>query len=156
MATIELTDEQRQTLREGLGKPVEVVDPATQQRYVLLGREQYERVRSLLENIPDREALGSPKGVPPGIVRSQQAFWRDLPELLRDKRNHGKTVCYHGDQRIGISTSDEPLVRACLRQGIPDDAYDLFIIGPRDIPPWETEAIEDLGPQHFENGPAEA
>ncbi len=30
------------------------------------------------------------------MLRSQQAFWQDLPELLKDERNHGKWVAHHG------------------------------------------------------------
>jgi len=60
--------------------------------------------------------------VPCGILRSQQAFWRDLPELLKTKRNHGRWVCYHGDERVGIGTHEQ-LIRACIQRGIPDDAF---------------------------------
>ena len=35
------------------------------------------------------------------VLRSQQAFWRDLPELLKDERNHGKWVAYHGERAGG-------------------------------------------------------
>ena len=49
MTEIELTDAQRQALQAEQGKPVDVVDPATRRHYVLLAREQYERVRTLLE-----------------------------------------------------------------------------------------------------------
>ncbi len=50
------------------------------------------------DNLPDAS-----DGVPAGILRSQQAFWRDLPELLKNKNNHGKWVCYRGDERVGIA-----------------------------------------------------
>ena len=83
-------------------------------------------------------------GVPPGILQSQQAFWRELPLLLRNKRNLGKWVCYHGDERIGIGSYEE-LIRECVRRGLGDDAYDLDIIEPRAIPPWETMEIEGGG-----------
>lgn len=83
-------------------------------------------------------------GVPPGIVRSQQAFWRALPELLQNKRNLGKWACYHGDERIGIG-GYEDLIRECVRRGLADDAYDLDIIEPRAIPPWETMDIDGGG-----------
>src|SRR5437868_2692841 len=98
MTTLELTDQQRQTLQAEHGTPIDVVDPATRQRYVLLAWEQYERVRSLLEGDGEQKPSEAALGVAPGILRSQQAFWRDLPELLKSKRNHGKWVCYHGDE----------------------------------------------------------
>jgi hypothetical protein len=52
MSIIELTDNQRQALQVERGRPIELVDPETQQRYVLLAREQYERVRDVLEECP--------------------------------------------------------------------------------------------------------
>src|SRR5271167_3489119 len=114
--SIELSNEQHRELQAGKGKPIDVVDPATSTRYVLLAREQYEKVRSLLEpkepTMP--EVFG---GVPLGILRSQQAFWRELPELLKNERNRGKTVCYRHDEQIGIADRDEPLIRECLRRG---------------------------------------
>jgi hypothetical protein len=75
--------------------------------------------------------------IPPGVRRSQEAFWRDLPELLRDRSKHGKWVCYHGDERIGTADSDEPLIRACLLRGVPDNAFHLDLIEPWQRAPWE-------------------
>jgi hypothetical protein len=156
MSTIELTHAQRQALEAEQGKPVEVVDPATQRRYVLLAREQYERVQALLEPQPMQEGPEEASDIPPGILRSQQAFWRDLPQLLKNKRNVDKWVCYHGDERIGIAASDEPLIRECLRRGLPNDQYDLLIIRPRTFPPWEVEEVEPLGSWHFDDVPPQA
>jgi hypothetical protein len=44
---LELTQEQRQKLTGP--EPLRVLDPATQQRYVLVREEVYERMRSLLD-----------------------------------------------------------------------------------------------------------
>lgn len=93
--------------------------------------------------------------VAPGILRSQQAFWRDLPELLKNKSNHGKWVCYHGDEQVGIARTKRELIQECLRRGFKDDEYDFEVIEPRDSPPWEPEEVEDLGPWHFEDIPPE-
>jgi hypothetical protein len=136
MTTIELTDGQRQILQAEPGKPLDVVDPATKQRYVLLAQEQYDRVRSLLEQAP------VDPGVPPGILQSQQAFWRDLPELLKHDQNRGKWVCYHGDERIGIADTKRELVRECLRRQLRDDEYDFDVIEPRKLPPWEPDDVD--------------
>ena len=51
---IELTEQQRQVVQEQAGEPVEVIDPATQCAYILLAREQFDRMRSWWE------ASGSP------------------------------------------------------------------------------------------------
>ena len=147
--SVELTDQQRQALQADRGKPLDMVDPATSRRYVLLAQEEYERVRSLLE----RTATSETAGVSSGVLRSQQAFWRDLPKLLANGKNLGRTVCYQGDERIGIADRDEPLIRECQRRGIPDSEYDLFTIRPHDVPPWEPEEVEDLGLWHLETPP---
>jgi hypothetical protein len=87
--------------------------------------------------------------VPCGILRSQQAFWRDLPELLKNKRNHGKWACYHRDERVGIGTHEQ-LIRACIQRGIPDDAFHLDLIEAQSVPPWEDVEVERLHPAAFE------
>jgi hypothetical protein len=54
---ITLTEEQRREL--DLGEPVQVLDPQTQQTYVLVRADDYERLRSLLaaDDMPDVGAL---------------------------------------------------------------------------------------------------
>ena len=87
--TLELTEKQRQAIddRQGL-QPVELVDPASNRVFVLLAREQYERVRSLLEGTPEPSPLKAEwvRGVTPEMLRSQEAFWRDLPQLLSQRK----------------------------------------------------------------------
>ena len=152
MTTIELSDEQRQALQAEQGKPLDDVDRATKQRYVLLLREQFDRLRTPLEPVSPAEL----NEVPPGILRSQQAFWRDLPELLKNKKDRGRWVCYRGDVRIGVAESDEPLIRECIRRNIPDDEYGLFTIEPRAIPPWIAEETEPMGSWHLSAVPPAA
>ena len=48
--TLELTEQQRQKVVEQGGLPVEVVDPHSQRTYVLIAREQFDKIRSLLES----------------------------------------------------------------------------------------------------------
>ena len=153
---VELTEEQRQAVQEQAGGPVEVIDPDTQRAYVLLAREQYEQMRSLVESErePTHRVAEDAPGIPPGILRSQQAFWRDLPHLLSQPKLRGRWVCYHGGERIGIGTYEE-LIRQCGRRGIPDDAFYLGRIRPRELPPWEPEDVEPLGPHHLEDDPTE-
>ncbi len=166
--TIELTDAQRQALRADHRSPVEVVDPATRERYVLVPREQFEsislRAREIwcrrgrphgtfledwleaerqiqLEIAQPVENAAPAKGVSPDILLSQKSFWRDLPELSKDQRNKGLWVCYHRDERIGIG-SYEQLIRECVRRGLSENEYDLEVIEPHASPPWEPEEIE--------------
>jgi hypothetical protein len=142
-----LTEEQARQVRTS-PEPVELLDPTTQQAYVLLAREQYERVRTLLAGPTQPPAPGPETAIdiiPPGILRSQQAYWNDLPELLGNPSNHGKWVCYHDSERIGIGHTQRQLIRECLRRGLPDDAYYTDIIEPRSGAPWEVEEIEARG-----------
>jgi hypothetical protein len=151
MSEIELTESQRQALHAERGMPVDVVDPATRQRYVLLAREQYERVRAILEQQgPGEEPTADDSAIPPGIFRSQQAFWRDLPDLLKQRRNRGKWVAYHGDERVGTAATKPELVREILRRGIPRDGYYVGRIQPQTLAPWEPVDVEPIHPRHLE------
>lgn len=144
MNSIELTEEQHRQVAAGQDQPIEVVDPVTQRTYVLLARSQYELMRSQVVSgeTQGAEVAQQLPEISPGILRSQQAFWRDLPMLLSKKSNLGKWVCYHGDERIGIAGDDEPLIRECIRRGLPGDTYYLDIIEPQTVPPWEEIEIE--------------
>lgn len=151
MAIVELTAEQAQAIRNEEGKPIDVVVPGTLQRYVLVAQDLFAKL--CLHDEKDSLSL-LPSAIPDGILLSQRAFWKDLPELLADQRNHGQWVCYHRDERIGIAASDDVLIRECLRRGIPNDEYEVSIIRPRAIPPWEPEEVESLGTWHFHDGTA--
>jgi hypothetical protein len=143
MTTIELTDEQRRALQAEPGRPLDVIDPATQQRYVLVAQEHYKRVCASVEE-KDLEQSSAINEVPPGILRSQHAFWRELPGLLSQSKLRGKWVCYHGDERVGTGKYEE-LIRECLRRGLRRDEYELGVVEPHTLPPWEAEEIESGG-----------
>ncbi len=156
MTGLELTEQQRHAVLEQAGEPVEVIDPDSRCTYVILAREQYERMRSLVES--EREATqavveGAPS-IPPGILQSQKAFWHDLPHLLSQPKLRGRWVCYHRGERIGIGTHEE-LIRECGRREIPDDAFYLGRIRHRELPPWEPEDVEPLRAHHREDDPTE-
>ncbi len=103
---VELAKQQRQAVQGQAGGPVELIDPDTQCAYVLLAREEYERMCSLVESErePTHRLAEVAAGIPPGILRSQKAYWRDLPHRLSQPKLRGRWVCYHGDERIGIGT----------------------------------------------------
>lgn len=122
-----ITPEQRHEIEQG--GAVRIEDPDTHAAYVILKAEVYERMRPLLENRHDE--------IPEGIRRSQRAFFRDLPELLKDESLLGYCVAYCGDERIGIAPSDEPLIREINRRGIKDEEFDLFVISPQSREPEE-------------------
>jgi hypothetical protein len=85
--------------------------------------------------------------IPAGIRRSQEVFWRDLPELLQIPKHRDKWVAYDGDKRIGITRSKTELVREIIRQGIARDGYYIGIIQAQDVAPWEPEEIEPRHPR---------
>ena len=148
---IELTDQQRQALREQAGQPVEVLDPATQRAYVLLPRDQYDRLRPPPHDVPGADA---PLDAPEVLRQAMQAYWRDLPHLLAFTHLHGRWVCYHGDQRVGIAGTERELVRECLRRGLRDDEYYTDVVEPRAAPPWAEEDINPRpGPTEEHAGP---
>jgi len=73
-----------------------------------------------------------------------------LPHLLSQRKLRGEWVCYHGGERIGIGSYEE-LIRECCRRGISDDASYVGRIRPQELPPWEPEDVEPLGPHHRED-----
>lgn len=148
--TIHLTEEQRQALAAEQSRPVEVVDPATNCVYVLLAAEAYERLRA---QGAAAETPGAAFGIPPGVLRAQQAFWRDLPGLLRDQKNHGRWAAYHGDRRIGTAPTKTELIREVLRQGIPRDESYVGRVRPQTLAPWEAVEVEATHPHDREDPP---
>jgi hypothetical protein len=130
---IELSAEQRQAIAQG--EPVRVIDPLTQDAYILLRAEVYE----CLSGISPQPGYHQPNPeISPQMLRSQQAFWQDLPELLKKKRNRGKWVAYHGKQRIALGRTDVDAYQECFRQGLKRGE---FYVGkveadPEGIPPW--------------------
>jgi hypothetical protein len=131
---IELNAEQRQTMAQG--QPVRIVDPETHDAYVLFRAADYAR----LEGVLPRPVEPPPPGIGPLMLRSMQAFWRDLPELLKHRRNRGKWAAYHGEERVAISRSDVDAYQECFRRGLNRGE---FYVGwlkedPEGIPPWGT------------------
>lgn len=98
------------------------------------------------------ESVPNAVEIPPGIRYSQEAFWHALPKLL-EKRNLGKWVAYHRDQRIGIARTKTELIREMVRRRIPRNEYFVGLIQCHDLPPWETEDVEPIHPRHFETVP---
>jgi hypothetical protein len=79
-----------------------------------------------------------PDRLDPQIERSQNAFRRDLPELLRRKDLSRQWVAYHGDQRVAFGRSKTELYQECLRRGLVRGTFVVRSIEPefpRDIDP---------------------
>jgi hypothetical protein len=142
--TIELTEQQRRMVDGHAGRPVEVVDPDSQRSYVLIAREQFEKVRPLLDDQmqPLPPIVQSSITVSPIMLQSQQAFWRDLPDLLKQKKLRRRWVCYHGDERIGFGKTGAELVQFCLKRGLERGQFYLGRIEEDPTPPWEITEME--------------
>lgn len=90
--------------------------------------------------------------IAPGILRSMQAFWRELPELLCKRRNRGRWAAYHGDERIGVDADRLKLASEIRRRGLSQDDYYIDRVEPHAQAPWEPEEVESLhshGPDAF-------
>jgi hypothetical protein len=131
---IELNVEQRQAMAHG--EPVQIVDPTTHAAYVLVPAEVYAR----LAGPPPRPAHQPHPETPPMVLHSMQAYWRDLPELLQRRRNRGRWVAYHGDERVAITRSEVEAYQECFRRGLERGQFyvDKVEADPEGIPPWGT------------------
>ena len=67
--------------------------------------------------------------VPPLIQRGQEAFRRDLPELM--KKHEGKWVTYSGDRRIGITRTKSQAFHLGFKEGLTDHEFVARGITPR-------------------------
>lgn len=65
-----------------------------------------------------RTLEGAASGIPPGIQRSQEAFRRNLPGLLENKKLHRQWVAYHGDALVGFARSETDLYKQCFQRGL--------------------------------------
>src|SRR4051812_7365825 len=145
-----LTPELKQAIEQAGDELVRLEDPQTRQTYVLLKAEVYESIREILgdewrqaatprkamRNAARRREVGE---VPEGIRRSQEAFFRDLPELLIDRGSRGKWVAYHRDERITIGSTQTEVIKECNRRGLESDEYDVFVIEPQGQEPEEVD-----------------
>jgi len=136
---IELTPEQRQALAEQHGEPVRIIDPSTHDDYVLMRAEVFERMGGVL--LPALEEV-SPL-IQPAMLRAQRTFWRELPELLTNKRNHGKWVACHGDERLGVGKTCTELYQRCLWHGLQRGTFYIGKIEEADTPPWVPTPLEE-------------
>lgn len=134
MSMTGLTAEQRRLVEEAGDRPVRIEDPEMQQAYILMRADVYERVRDAIEELSVLNLE-----VPEGIRKSQEGFFRDLPELLKNRRLRGKYVAYHGDERVKISRSEVDVIRECVRRGLRSDQYDVFVVRPQSPEPEELD-----------------
>jgi hypothetical protein len=94
---IELTDEERRLAQQG--QPLDAIDPRTNEAYVLIAKPRFEPVRPHLGPVASTPADdgGSPPEleIPEGVRLSKEAYRRDLPGLLEQKKLYHQWVAYH-------------------------------------------------------------
>jgi len=112
----DLSEELRRELERAGDAPLRLVDPETRREYVLVPAEQW---RAPLSEPPAEVDLA----IPEGIRLSKAAIRRALPELLASRWTRDKYVCYHRDERVGVSRDHMALLRACLRRGYPVEEF---------------------------------
>jgi hypothetical protein len=120
---VELTPELQKALDESGGKPPVVVDQRTQQTYVLIRSEVYQRLTG-------SPTPAQPFVIPEGIRLSKAALRRDLPELLANRRTRGKYVCYHKDKRVAVERDYLSVIAEVVRLNIPEDEYIVESVEP--------------------------
>jgi hypothetical protein len=69
-----------------------------------------------------------PVGVSPFILWAEDAFRRDLPQLLSERP--GQWVAYHGHQQIGFAATKQQLYQECLNRGLPRGEFHILSIEP--------------------------
>ncbi len=83
--------------------------------------------------------------VPAGVLRSQEAYWRELPQLLPMKSRKRQWVAYHGDERVAFGASQAELDQECFRRGLKEDEIYVGRLEPQYAPPWEIEDLDAFG-----------
>jgi hypothetical protein len=129
-----LSAELRKEIEKAGDDPVRIEDPETQTSYVLMKADVYERITLPLAS--DRLAT---ERVPQGIVRSKEAFLRDLPSLLARKKWHRRWALYRDAEQIGIAKRPDKLLRECAKRGMRHDEYYIGVIEPHSPEPEEIE-----------------
>lgn len=74
-----------------------------------------------------------------GIRLSQEAFARDLPELLKNKRNLNKWVAYSRDKCVLIHKDYLKVIREVNRLVIPEEEFITDVIEPNALEPLEMD-----------------
>jgi hypothetical protein len=77
--------------------------------------------------------------IPEGIRRSQEAFFSDLPELLKDRKLRGRWIAYRSGERVKVGRAETDVIRECNRRGLRGDEYDVFVIEPQSPEPEEVD-----------------
>src|ERR1022692_4579096 len=142
MNPIYLTEEQSQAIACSSEQPLSAIDPRTNTAYVLVSVDVYERARALLEQSSPASVLEPRAPIAPMMLRSQKAFWRDLPELLKLKSKERQWIAYHGEERVGFGKTQTELYQTCFQRGIQRGEFYVGKIEADETSPWGTLEAE--------------
>ncbi|HYV39616.1 MAG TPA: hypothetical protein VE988_28265 [Gemmataceae bacterium] len=150
---LELTEQQRQVLQPASSKPIDVVDPSTQLRYVLLTVEQYDRLRGTLPSQSDQQcslttpAMAAPNQtdgkplrqcvqhlpIPPEVAAEAERFCTRLSlwktKNRREVEERMKLQHYYGGKWIAYLRTGEGLVVVAVADDLKDPAFDQQLSG---------------------------
>jgi hypothetical protein len=136
MTMIYLTAEQALAIAGSTEQPPMALDPRTNKAYVLLQADEYERARPLLEPPAPEPSVQ----IAPLMLQSMKAFWRELPELLKQKSTSRLWVGFHANERVCFGPDDLDVYQECFRRGLQRGEFYVAKIeaDPEGIPPWGT------------------
>lgn len=80
--------------------------------------------------------------VPPLIRSGQEAYLRDLPELLA--KHKGRWVAYSGDRRLGIARTQAKALQLGLKEGLTNREFLVVGIDPSDLDDIHWEDFSDI------------
>jgi hypothetical protein len=146
---IELSDQQLQAVKQG--HPVEVIDPATAQPYVLLAAEVYTKIRGALERplVPASPSAASSGGqplrqrvrdlpLPPEVAAEAQRHCTYLglrgERSLRQVEEQMKFQHYYGGSWIAYLRTDEGPVVVAAADSLNDPGFEqqLSVLAPEE------------------------
>lgn len=122
---IELTPEQQQALDASPAIPPVLVDPRTEEKYILVKASDFAQTHPRAEYEPPLESLMSE-----GIRLARAAIRRDLPAMLAERRTRGKWAGYGRDTRVIVDKNYEKVLNECFRRGYRDDEIMVIKVEP--------------------------
>ncbi len=128
------------------GGPLRLIDPRTNEPYVLIRAEAYQQQSA--------SPSGPEPGVPPGIRQSREAFLRNLAHLLREYPGDCWWAGYEGNELLGVARTQAELLRECHRRGLAYEQYYVGLIRPYGTAE-EEEEIERFYEYEDEDEPTE-
>ncbi len=72
------------------------------------------------------------------MLESMQAFWRELPKLLKQRSKRRQWIAYHAAERVCFGRNDLDVYQECFRRGLQRGQFYVGKIAQGDTPPWGT------------------